>query len=217
VDVKVLFQGKAMASATEPKTELPSGQQWKDVLEQILPPQGEWSEEEYLVLTDHRSRLVEFTDGFLEVLPIPTDKHQNVLQFLFLALFHFVQPRGGKVHFSPLRLRIRPGKFREPDLLLLLSASDPRRQNSFWLGADLALEVVSEEKPERDLVDKRSDYAEGHVPEYWIVDPQTETITVLQLHGDAYQEAGSYRRGESAASILLPEFSVPVAAVFDAD
>jgi hypothetical protein len=37
------------------------------------------------------------------------------------------------------------GKFREPDLLLLLSAADKRRQNRFWLGADLALEVVSEE------------------------------------------------------------------------
>src|SRR5271157_5255770 len=80
-----LFQGKAMASATQPETELPSGHQWKDVLEQILPPQGEWSEEEYLVLTDHRSRLVEFTDGFLEVLPTPTDKHQDVLGFLYLA------------------------------------------------------------------------------------------------------------------------------------
>ena len=53
--------------------------------------------------------------------------------------------------------------------------------------------------------------------EYWIVNLQTETITVLQLHEDAYQEAGAYRRGESAASKLLPDFSVPVAAVFDAD
>ena len=127
------------------------------------------------------------------------------------------EPRGGKVRFSPLRLQIRPGKFREPDLLLLLSAADPRRQNRFWLGADLALEVVSEEKPERDLVDKRGDYAEGRVPEYWIVNPQTETITVLHLRGDAYEEAGIYRRGESAGSTLLAGFSVAVAAVFDAD
>ncbi len=58
-----------MASATQPTTELPSAQEWKELLEQILPPQGEWSEEEYLILTDHRNRLVEFTDGFLEVLP----------------------------------------------------------------------------------------------------------------------------------------------------
>src|SRR3954470_10583522 len=206
-----------MATAAQPSANLPANQEWKDVLEDILPRQGEWSEDEYLVLTGHRNRLVEFTDGFLEVLPMPTDKHQSVLQFLFLAFFHFAQPRGGKVRFSPLRLRIRPGKFREPDLLLLVSAADPRRQERFWLGADLALEVVSEDKPERDLVDKRGDYAEGRVPEYWIVNPQTETITVLRLRGETYEEAGIYRRGESAASTLLPGFSVAVAAVFDAD
>jgi Uma2 family endonuclease len=93
----------------------------------------------------------------------------------------------------------------------------PRRQNRFWQGADLALEVVSEEKPERDLVQKRADYAEGGVSEYWIVNPQTETITVLRLRGDAYEEAGTYRRGESAASVLLDGFSVGASAVFDAD
>ena len=93
----------------------------------------------------------------------------------------------------------------------------PRRQDRFWLGADLALEVVSEDKPERDLVDKRNDYAEARVPEYWIVNPQTETITVLRLQGDVYEEAGTYRRGQSATSVLLPGFSVAVAEVFDAD
>jgi hypothetical protein len=66
-----------MASAIQPTTELPPAQEWKDLLEEILPPQGQWSEEEYLVLTDHRNRLVEFTDGFLEALPTPTDKHQG--------------------------------------------------------------------------------------------------------------------------------------------
>jgi Uma2 family endonuclease len=206
-----------MATVLKPAPQVPDSQEWKDLLEEILPRQGTWSEEQYLVLTDDRNRLIEFTDGFLEVLPMPTDRHQTVLQFLFLAFFHFISPKGGKVQFASLRLRIRPGKFREPDLLLLLSAKDPRRQNRFWLGADLALEVVSEDKPERDLIDKRTDYAEAHVPEYWIVNPQTETIIVLRLRGDAYEEAGSFRRGQSAVSALLPEFSVAVAEVFDAD
>jgi Uma2 family endonuclease len=206
-----------MSSATTPTTAPPSPQEWKDVLEELLPPQGRWSEDEYLVLTDHRNRLVEFTDGFLEILPMPTDKHQAILGFLYHIFRGFVDPRGGKVRFAPLRLQIRPGKFREPDLLLLLSAADPRRQSRFWLGADLALEVVSEGKPERDLVVKRGDYAEGRVPEYWIVNPQTETITVLRLRGDTYEEAGIYRRGESAASALLAGFSVAVAEVFDSN
>src|SRR5713101_1137407 len=100
-----------MATALQATTDLPASQEWKDVLEEILPPQGEWSEEEYLVLTDHRSRLIEFTDGFLEVLPTPTDKHQSLLKFLFLTFFHFFEARGGgNVQFAPLRLQIRPGK-----------------------------------------------------------------------------------------------------------
>jgi Uma2 family endonuclease len=207
----------SMATAPNLTTDLPPSQEWKDFLEEVLPPQGQWSEEKYLVLTDHTTRLVEYTDGFLEPLPMPTDKHQSILQFLFLAFHHFIDPQGGKVHFAALRLRIRPGKFREPDLILLRSARDPRRQDRFWLGADLALEVVSEDKPERDLTEKRGDYAEARVPEYWIVNPLTETITVLRLRGDAYEEAGIYWRGQSAVSATLPEFSVSVDAVFKAD
>jgi Uma2 family endonuclease len=204
-----------MAGPTQTTGDHASDQAWTDVLQEILPPQGEWSEEEYLVLTDHRSRLVEFTDGFLEVLPVPTDEHRSLLKFLFLAFFGFFERGGGTVQFAPLRLRVRPGKFREPDLLVILSAADSRRQNRFWDGADLTVEVVSEDKPERDLIDKRGDYAEARVPEYWIVNPQTQTITVLRLIGDAYQEAGVYRRGQSATSVLKPEFSVLVDHVFD--
>jgi Uma2 family endonuclease len=206
-----------MSTAFDLPPGLPSSQEWKDLLEEILPHQGEWSEEQYLVLTERTNRLVEFTDGFLEVLPTPTDRHQAILEFLFLAFLSFLKPRGGKVLFAPLRMQVRPGKFREPDLLLLLSAGDPRRQNRFWKGADLALEIVSPEKPERDLVQKRADYAEARVPEYWIVNPETETITILRLDGDAYQEAGTFRRADSAASILLSGFAVDVGAVFDAD
>lgn len=189
----------------------------KDPLKHILPRQGHWTEEQYLALTDQSNRLVEYTDGFLDVLPMPTDRHQSILEFLYLAFFAFTKPRGGKVHFAPLRLRIRPGKFREPDLLLLQSAGDARRQNRYWTGADLALEVVSKDKPERDLVEKRGDYAENRVSEYWLVNPDNETITVLRLDGAAYVEAGTYGRGATATSVLLSGFAVDVAAVFDAD
>lgn len=210
-----------MAIAAQPTEDLLAAedllasQTWNEMLGELLPRQGAWSEEEYLVLTEHRGRLLEFTDGFLEVLPVPTDQHQALLSFLFLAFFHFFQPSGGTVRFAPLRLRVRKGKYREPDLLLLFSATDPRRNNRYWEGADIAAEVVSEDKPERDLVDKRQDYAEAHVPEYWIVNPLTESVTVLRLQGNAYEEAGVYGRGQLATSVARPKFSVAVAELFD--
>ena len=128
-----------------------------------------------------------------------------------------VKPLGGKVRSAPLRLRIGTGKFREPDLLLLLSASDRRRQNRFWTGADLVVEVVSPDKPERDLVSKRQDYAAAGVAEYWIVNPSNETILVLVLNKNRYRQLGCFARGSATRSSLLQEFHLSVDQVFDAD
>ena len=81
-----------MATAQIPATEFPERQEWKDFLEDFLPAQGTWTEEHYLISTDYTNHLVEFTDGFLEPVPMPTDQHQSVLQLLFLAFFNFVNP-----------------------------------------------------------------------------------------------------------------------------
>ncbi len=183
----------------------------------LYPRQGEWTEEEYLDLTDHTNQLIEFTDGYVEVLPMPTDNHQSILLFLYEYFVAFLRPLGGKVLVAPIRVHVRPRKFREPDLMLLRDAKDPRRQNRYWQGADLALEVVSADKPERDLVEKRGDYAEAGIPEYWIVNPENETITVLRLEENAYVEHGVFGRGAQATSALMLGFIVGVDAVFDAD
>ena len=94
-------------------------------------------------------------------------------------------------------------------MLLLRDRSDPRRQDRYWLGADLVVEVVSPDDPGRDLIEKRADYAEGGIPEYWIVDPRDETITVLALKDGAYVEHGVFTRGAAALSALLEGFAGP--------
>lgn len=124
---------------------------------------------------------------------------------------------GGVVLFAPLRLRLWPGKFREPDLLLLLDAADPRKQDRYWPGADLVLEIASADEPARDLVAKRREYARAGIPRYWIVNPLDRTITVLTLDGDRYAEHDVFTPGMRASSALLPEFSVAVSDVFDLD
>lgn len=184
--------------------------------ERETPAQGTWGDEAYLRLTDAVNRLVELTDGVVEILPMPTEEHQDILAFLFDAFRAHVERTDGKVYFAPLRLRIRPGKFREPDLLLVQNARDPRRGSRFWRGADLVAEVVSPDGASRDLVDKRLDYAEAGIPEYWIVDPRAERVMVLVLADGIYAQAGIYPRGAVAASRLLPGFDVVVDELFDA-
>jgi hypothetical protein len=72
----------------------------------LFPAQGAWSEEDYLYLdTNH---LVEFSDGHIEVLPMPSDKHQAIVGFLYVLLLNLAEVMGGTVRIAPLRLRLRP-------------------------------------------------------------------------------------------------------------
>ncbi len=68
--------------------------------------QGTWTEEQYLRLTDYSRRLVEFTNGSIEILVPPTDKHQSISARLLLALHPIAQGVGGVVLHAPSRLRL---------------------------------------------------------------------------------------------------------------
>jgi Uma2 family endonuclease len=74
------------------------------------------------------------------------------------------------------------------------------------------MEVVSERNRRRDLVKKRREYALAGIPEYWIVDPQKETITVLvkKAKEERYTVYGRFPKGTQAASKLLRGFTVDV-------
>jgi len=187
-----------------------------DTVLSLASIQGLWTEEQYLAMTDHSNRLLEFDNGYIEVLPMPIPEHQKLLALLYELFVAFVRPRGGITLFAPLRVQIRPRKFREPDLVILRDVNDPRQHKRYWLGVDVAVEIVSDDDPEHDTKVKRVDYAEAGIPEYWIVNPLNDTVTVLALAGDAYAEHGVFRRGERASSQVLDGFSVDVDEVFNA-
>lgn len=198
------------ASPSTP-TNLPGEPTW-DVA-RLFPNQGMWSEEEYLELKGNR--LIEFSHGYVDFLPMPTTTHQLIVVYLYRALSAFVEPRKlGLALVAPLRVRILPGKYREPDVVFMLTAHAARILEEFWEGADLVMEVVSDDDRRRDLQTKRLEYAQAKIPEYWIVDPLQSLITVLRLDGDQYAVDGEYRPGEQARSAILPGFAVDVTAVF---
>ena len=185
----------------------------------LFPPQGQWTSREYLSLTRSTNRLVEFNRGRIEVLPMPTEAHQFIVRYLFLALHSFVAAKQlGEVVFAPIRVQTLPDKFREPDVALMLTENSGRRSNSFWTGADLVMEVVSDDPESRDrgLKDKRTEYAAAGIEEYWIVDPQQQQITVLRLATDQYEAQGVFGIGDKVPSSLLAGFSLSVADVFAA-
>jgi Uma2 family endonuclease len=182
----------------------------------LFPNQGQWTEEEYLAL--NTNLLVEYSSGYIEVLPMPTKTHQAIVFYLARMLFAFVNAaKLGRVFPAPLRVKLYNGKYREPDIIFLKVENAARGTEEYCLGADLVMEVVSDDYRKHDLETKRFEYARSGIPEYWIVDPMLKEIAVLKLVGDHYESAGVYRPGEQAASVLLSGFIVEVTAVFEAN
>ena len=192
---------------------------WKLRVEQgrladLLPAQGEWTADDYLWLSRDTNHLIEWADGWIEELPMPTVTHQRISKRLLLLLDAWLEARGGVIYYSPLRLRVSETRFREPDLLAFLDAADARNADDYWRGADLVVEIISPGNADHDLVTKRLEYAEARIPEYWIVDTQSPSLTVLALESDAYREHGRFAPGENATSPLLPGSAVAMDVLF---
>lgn len=183
----------------------------------LYPQQGNWSEAAYLDVTDGTNRRIELVDGRLEFLPMPTELHQALVGFLYHALLQFVTQGGsGIVPFPPLRVRVGPGQYREPDVLFLRTENARLRANRAWQGADLVMEVVSPDPKDRqrDYEAKPLEYAAARISEYWIVDPERQVVTVYRLEGEHYAAHGEFGRGQRAASPLLDGFVVDVTELF---
>ena len=200
------------------KREYRSGDQdeptWEVAL--LFPRQGMWSESDYLTLDERcEGTRIELVSGYLEVLPMPTEFHQTILMFLYESLKAFArQYFPGKILLSGLRVRVRekPLKIREPDLAYMKKENAHRRQNKYWEGADLVMEIVSgsPEDRKRDYEEKVQDYGDAGIPEYWIVDPEEKRIRVLTLKGKEYEIHGDFGPGSLASSVLLPGYQVSV-------
>lgn len=184
----------------------------------LFPRQGEWSEEDFLGLDSCYEGFprVELCDGCLEVLPLPNEIHQLIAALFFRLLDAFTAVHApGIVLFSGMRIRLKQGKkprFRDADVVYLKAENFHLRHPKYWDGADLAMEVVSDDRKDqaRDWDVKPREYAEAGIGEYWIIDPKKGQVRVLALQGGTYKVHGDFGPGMTATSALLPGFSIAV-------
>lgn len=179
-------------------------------LAELFPHQGAWSEDDYLEL--ETNRLIEFSHGQLEVLPMPTLSHQRIVAFLYSRLLAFVGQfmTGAEVLFAPLKVRLWSGKYREPDVIVMLAGHADRLHEQYMDAPDLVIEILSPDNRQLDLETKRREYARAGIPEYWIADQEQGKVVVLTPQGERYVEAGVYATGAAVQSVLLTGFEITV-------
>jgi Uma2 family endonuclease len=185
----------------------------------LFPFEGEWTEADYLALPE-TNRIVELSEGRLVIPEMPSFSHQYAVGELFAALRAFVRAgRLGTVVMAPLRVRLWPGKFREPDVVYLSRAHHDRRGETYWGVPDLVMEVLSPRTEQSsgteqaDRTDKFAEYARAGVAEYWLASPHERSIEVYVLQEGAYRLLGKWTMGQVASSEILAGFGIEVAAI----
>jgi len=160
----------------------------------------------------------EIIDGDLLVTPAPLSKHQLVLGNLYWWLRSYLEKNPmGRALFAPTDVVLSEFNVVEPDLLFLSNARRDRLTRKNIQGApDLVVEVLSESTRRTDEVRKRKLYGSADVLEYWIVDPELETVKVYRKASDRFERAAelSCEAGDVLTTPLLPGFQAPLVKLF---
>ena len=142
----------------------------------------------------------ELVDGIYLVTPSPTLLHQVAAAELSFALRQKCPPQYWVIQ-APMDYRPTSTRSLQPDVLVA-SRDDPG-PDALRLPLLLAVEILSPATRSKDLVLKRNLYQEAGVASYWIVDPEAEVLTVLELEDGRYVERAVVK-GDDAFDAQLP-------------
>ena len=164
---------------------------------------------DYKSIPETDPRRFELLDGELVMVPAPSVLHQRVVRNLTYLLWSFVRRRRlGWVFASPIDVVLEKDEEEvdvvQPDVLFISRERGHIMHHDEIRGApDLVVEVLSPVTEARDRGYKRTLYTRHGVKEYWLVDPEKQTLEVYTLTPRGLELTARYQSGQKARSPLL--------------
>ena len=180
----------------------------------------EWTYEEFMALPEGGPVRYEIIDGDLCMTPAPSPRHQEISKNLLFEIEHFLRTNPlGEIFAAPYDVVFsqEPPQVVVPDLVFVAAEHLSLITEKNLQGVpDLLVEILSPTTATIDHRVKHSLYERVGVPEYWIVDPERNSVQVFRLSGGRYAEALEFGLGDRLETPLLPGLSIPLSEVFPA-
>ncbi|NEO02148.1 MAG: Uma2 family endonuclease [Moorea sp. SIO3I7] len=177
--------------------------------------------DEYLLYNNNSEKFYELFNGELIEMPPESGFNVEIATFLLIQFALLVGHRRVRGQGLELEVRGEP-KNRYPDLTIIREehVQQLSKRNTIRLSMSpplLVVEVVSpgELQRERDYIAKRIQYQDCAIPEYWIVDPESQSILVLEIKENTYTEVGSFSGDDLVLSPGFKDINLKVSGVFD--
>ena len=173
--------------------------------------------EDYVLIPEDGKRH-EIIDGEHHVTPAPNTRHQDVVMNLARVIGQFVhEHRLGRLYASPVDVVFSPTSIVQPDLVFVSSERTSIITRPNIQGApDLVIEILSKGTRRKDEVVKHRLYEQFGVREYWLVDPDLETVRVYRLTESGYSPPAdlSKESNDRLTTPLLPSLELPLTEIF---
>ena len=160
----------------------------------------------------------EIIDGEHFVTAAPNTRHQAISRNLTVLLGSFIRDRRlGRLYAAPCDVYLSHFDVLLPDVIFVSTAGHAVVTDKNIQGPpDLVIEILSPSTRRRDERVKRDRYAHFGVREYWIVDPELETIKVMELGATGYEAPRelALERAERISSSVLPGLDLPLDQIF---
>ena len=158
----------------------------------------------------------ELLDGELFVTPAPGMAHQRASRNLTGLLWQLAKESGaGEIYAAPFDIVLSDTNVVQPDLIFVSSERAHIITEANVQGApDLVVEILSPSTADRDLTVKRGIYARHGVQEYWIVDTDARTVTVLLRDSQEFALVGVCGEGQTLDSPTLRGFTIDPGEIF---
>ncbi|MFW6366059.1 MAG: Uma2 family endonuclease [Spirochaetota bacterium] len=165
----------------------------------------------------------ELIDGVpYDMSPAPSRRHQEISVEIIRQVSSFLYQRKCKVFAAPFDIRLSEDDYSndetiytvvQPDISVFC---DPNRlDDRGGIGApDICVEILSPATAYKDETEKFRLYQKHGVREYWIVNPDLETVTLYTLEQGEYQNPTVYKKRHKFESTVLEGFELDLAAVF---
>ncbi|BBD62828.1 hypothetical protein NIES2109_56780 (plasmid) [Nostoc sp. HK-01] len=174
---------------------------------------------EYLKYNDSTDTQYELVDGELIPMSLGTGRHGGISKFLERNFDDESAKQGFNWTAQKFSVGVRSprsGRWdtsRVPDVVVLPTEQWEAlsyREAVIELNETpplLVVEVVSDSTQTTDYRSKRSEYAVLGIPEYWIVDPIQEVVTICTLV-EGFYDAVAFRRQERLISSTFPQLNL---------
>jgi Uma2 family endonuclease len=159
----------------------------------------------------------EILDGELFVSPSPFTKHQRIVRRLIYEIEHYLRSNPiGELFAAPFDVVFSADNVCEPDLLVIRNERSSIVTKKNVQGApDFVIEVLSEFNRKNDEVRKLEIYDRFGVDEYWIVDPEADTVRIYRRQGKrlALVTQLAAAAHDVATTPILPGFTIDLSEV----